>query len=81
MSETELYQRGLRFDKCCIQYLSRLQTVGVLISKEDVWLITWNACSLMNIPPITMMFGPFKDFWEGGINGEALVQHLKKIIF
>jgi hypothetical protein len=41
------------------------------------WLSSYNFLSLLNFPPTLQRFGPFRNLWEGSIQGEGILRQLK----
>ena len=41
------------------------------------WIEKYNFCCLLNIPNIMLHFGPVRNYWEGGMFGEKLLQYAK----
>jgi len=45
--------------------------------KLPVWIRHYNFLSLLNLPDIIQRYGPLRNFWEGGICGEAIIASVK----
>ena len=53
-----------------------------LRAEESVpmWITSYNFISLMNLPEAMTHFGPLKNLWEGGGQGEKMIQQVKPIM-
>ena len=41
------------------------------------WVSKYNFLSLLNLPKTMELFGPLRNFWEGGNQGEGILRHVK----
>jgi len=59
-------------------YLSSLHSLAQRLGINNSWVRCWNAQSLLNLGELYERFGSIRNYWEGGMQGEGLVQVLKK---
>jgi len=45
--------------------------------KAPLWVSKYNFLCLLNIPEVMSMFGPLRNYWEGGMIGEKILQYAK----
>jgi hypothetical protein len=59
-------------------YLTSLHSIAQPLEITNAWARCWNAQSLLNLGEMYERFGSIRNYWEGGMQGEGLVQVLKK---
>jgi hypothetical protein len=60
------------------RFLTYLHKVCCNQGIDDCYMRYWNAQSLLNLGSIIERFGSVQAIWEGGINGEGMIQLFKK---
>jgi hypothetical protein len=45
--------------------------------KMPSWISSYNFSSLLNIPEAMRMYGPLRNLWEGGYQGEGILRYVK----
>jgi hypothetical protein len=60
------------------RFLTHLHKVCRNQGIDDCYMRIWNTQSLLNLGSIIERFGSLKLLWEGGINGEGVIQLFKK---
>ena len=46
-------------------------------SKDPTWVTSYNYVCLLNLPMLMEKFGPLRNLWEGGFQGEGLLRFVK----
>ncbi|KAL7578583.1 hypothetical protein ACA910_011639 [Epithemia clementina (nom. ined.)] len=46
--------------------------------EKPSWVTTYNFMSLLNLPDAVRRFGPLRNIWEGGTQGEGFLQYVKR---
>ena len=55
---------------------SSLREVG----DDPIWITSSNCINLLNLPDILEKFGPMRYLWEGSMQGEGIIKHLRPFV-
>ncbi|KAL7563782.1 hypothetical protein ACA910_020466 [Epithemia clementina (nom. ined.)] len=66
-----------RFLSCCAKVDQGLQSSEDSHEKPS-WVTLYNFMSLLNLPDAVRQFGPLRNIWEGGTQGEGFLRYVKR---
>ncbi|KAL7567091.1 hypothetical protein ACA910_002812 [Epithemia clementina (nom. ined.)] len=73
----EIDYRVKRFLSCYAKVDQGLQSSEDSHEKPS-WVTSYNFMSLLNLPDAVRRFGPLRNIWEGGTQGEGFLRYVKR---
>ena len=62
-----------------LNYFDQFDTNMRKSNEKPTWLTSYNFLCLLNLPKTIEEFGPIRNYWEGGVMGEKLIQVVKPL--
>jgi len=62
-----------------LNYFDQFDTNMRKSNEKPTWLTSYNFICLLNLPKTIEEFGPIRNYWEGGVMGEKLIQVVKPL--
>ena len=66
--------------KCFLTYYELLDRGMRDKDKPPSWVTSYNFLCLLNLPATACFYGPLRNLWEGGLNGEGIIRFVKREI-
>ena len=66
--------------KTFLTHFAKLDKQVNPIRDKPTWVTSYNFSSLLNLPGIMSRYGPLRNLWEGGNQGEGILKYVKQEI-
>ena len=66
--------------KIFLSVLDQIDTSLREVGDDPIWITLSNCINLLNLPDILKKFGPLRYLWEGSMQGEGVIKHLRPFV-